>query len=143
MDHPVQTHQNITNAYTDAWHNEQAIKEEGWNLFLGKLEDAVDNYHAHTRIEEQKYVSAAAGIAKTLGCNAAATDACAAQFSADVMGFEACMSTVPGCLDGVVSVDWGDMHAKYSAIEKLHGGIDLVSAKQWDHLAEVYNYGGH
>lgn len=126
----------------DAWENEQEITEEGWRLFLGKLEDAVDNHMANKAVEEQKYVHAAAGIAKTLGCNAQATDACAAQFSADVMGFEMCMQTVPGCLDGVVSVDWGDMQAKYSAVEKLHGGIDLVTARQWDQLAAVYNYGG-
>ena len=109
-------------------------------MFFGKLEDAAENYCANKAVEQRKYVTAAAGMAKTLGCNGAATDACAAQFPSDVMGFEACMSTVPGCFEGVISVDWGDMQAKYSAVENVYGGIDLVTAKQWDSLAQVYNY---
>ena len=117
-----------------------AIKEAGWNMFLGKLEDAVDNYVANKQVEQARYVTAAAGIAKSLKCQPAATDACAAQFSSDVIGFEQCMTTVPGCMQGVISVDMGDLQAQYSAVEKVYGGIDVVTAKEWDNLAAAYNY---
>ena len=56
------------------------------------------------------------------------------------MGFSDCADRAAGCFNGVISVDWGDMQAKYAAVEKLHGGIDLVTAKQWDQLADVYKY---
>ena len=51
MDHPVETEQEIWEAYGDAWENEMRIEQEGWNLFLGKLEDAVDNYTANKAVE--------------------------------------------------------------------------------------------
>ena len=116
------------------------IMEESEKLWFAKLQDSVDNYMANKKCEGKSYITAAAGIAKSLKCNAAATDKCAKTFPDDPEAFHECMETVPGCMDGVVDVNWGDLKARHAAIEKVYGGVDLVTDSQWENLAEVYQY---
>lgn len=140
LDDPTKVIPEVEKAYGDAWENSMKISEEGWNMFFGKLNEAAENYRENKMKEGAIYVKHAAAIAKQLKCNAAATDACARDFANDPMGFEMCMNLVPGCMDGLVSVDWSSLPAKHAAVQKVHGSVNALSASQWTDLAAVYAY---
>ena len=104
-------------------------------MFGAKLETAAMNYEANKRVEQAEYVNAAAGLSYALNCDEEWTDYCTETFPADVMGWEMCMSDCPGCMDGIFEIDMGDLQAQYAAIETVYGGIDQVTAPQWNDLA--------
>lgn len=140
MENPAAVEKEVWEAYGDAWENHMKVAEEGWNMFFGRLNEAAENYRANKMEEGAVYVEHAAVIAKQLKCDATATDACAKDFAYDPMGFEMCMSLVPGCMENIVSVDWASLPAKLSAVQKVHGSVNALSAAQWNNLAAVYAY---